>query len=132
MRVNEGLRGMAIVVAMLAAVPAMARPLDIYNGMRDLPITHFKKVDIDLMTKTVNRTMDSGEDGVTVKWESPGTPNSGSVTPLKDPQGRAGCRLARIENSHGSLQNTATYILCRNQDKSTAKATPWKVVGLAN
>jgi surface antigen len=123
---------MAIALAMLAAVPAMARPLDIYNGMRDLPISHFKQADIDLMTQTVNRTMDSGADGVTVKWESPGTTNSGSVTPAKDPQGRAGCRLARIENSHGSLQNTATYLLCRNQDKRTAKATPWKVVGLAN
>jgi surface antigen len=132
MRVGEGMRGIAITVAMLVAVPAMARPLDIYNGMRDLPITHFKKADIDLMTQTVNRAMDSGEDGVTVKWESPGTPNGGSVTPEKDPQGRKGCRLARIENHHGSLQNTATYVLCRNQDKSTAKATPWKVVGLSN
>lgn len=132
MRVSEGTRGMAIVVAMFAAVPAMARPLDLYNGMRDLPITHFKKADIDLMTQTVNRTMDSGQDGVTVTWESAGTPNSGSVTPLKDPKGRQGCRLARIENAHASLKNTATYILCKNQDKSTAKATPWKVVGLSD
>ena len=132
MRVSEGMRGMAIAVAMLAVVPAMARPLDIYNGMRDLPITHFKQADIDRMTQTVNRTMESGADGVTVKWESPGTSNSGSVTPAKDPQGRPGCRMARIENTSGSLQNTANYILCRNQDKRTAKATPWKVLGLAN
>ncbi|MDM0075941.1 hypothetical protein QTH90_16170 [Variovorax sp. J2P1-59] len=129
MRVSEGIKWVAITVAMGAALPAAARPLDIYNSMRDTPITRFQKADVDLMKRTVFRALDSGEDGVTVKWENPGTPNSGSVTPAKDPQGRADCKLARVENRHGSLQNTGSFIFCRNKDPNTVKATPWKVVG---
>ncbi|MDM0000935.1 hypothetical protein QTI24_20155 [Variovorax sp. J22P240] len=133
MRVSEGMKWVTITAAAAAALgaplPAAARPWTIYNSLRDTPIVQFKQADIDLMTKTINRALESGEDGVTVKWENPGTPNSGSVTPEKDPKGRAGCRLARIENRHGSMHNAGGYIFCRNPDKSTAKATPWKVVG---
>jgi surface antigen len=121
------MRVLAVAAAMLATTVAGARPLDIYNSMRDTPITRFKQADIDLMTKTVNRALESGEDGVTVTWASPGTPNSGSVTPEKDPKGRPGCRMARVENKAGSLQNAGDYIFCRNKNKND-KAVPWQLV----
>jgi hypothetical protein len=120
-------RLLAIAAAMLATGVAGARPLDIYNSLRDTPITRFQKADIDLMTKTVNRALSSGEDGVTTTWENPGTPNSGSVTPAKDPKGRPGCKMARIENRHGSLRNAGDYIFCRNKNKNDT-AMPWQLV----
>src|SRR6478735_9521310 len=93
MRVSEGMKWVAITVATAAAIaaplPSAARPWSIYNSLRDTPIVQFKQADIDLMTKTINRTLETGADGITVTWENPGTPNSGSVTPEKDPQARA-------------------------------------------
>ncbi|SEA95577.1 hypothetical protein SAMN05444680_104552 [Variovorax sp. YR216] len=123
---SEGIRWLVAAAAALVTMSADARPMDFYNGIRDQPITRFSKADVDVMTKTINKALD-GEDGVTTKWES-GSNASGSVTPSKDPKGRPGCKLARVENRHGSLQNAGDYIFCRN--KSTAKgAPPWQVVG---
>ena len=123
---SEGIRWLVAAAAALVTMAADARPLDFYNGMRDQPITRFSKADVAVMTKTINKALD-GEDGVTTKWES-GASASGSVTPSKDPKGRPDCKLARVENRHGSLQNAGDYIFCRN--KSTAKgASPWQVVG---
>jgi surface antigen len=128
MRAGETLRRLAIAAAMLAAALAGAQPRTIFNTMRDTPISKFGKSDVDLMQKTINRALDSGEDGATVTWENPGTPNSGSVTPAKDPQGRAGCRMARVENRHASLSNSGDYIFCKN--KGGAKGASWQLVGV--
>jgi hypothetical protein len=127
MQRSEGIRWLVAAAAVLAAASAGAqRPLSNYNSMRDTPITRFSKADVDVMTKTINKALD-GEDGVTTKWES-GASASGSVTPSKDPKGRPDCKLARVENRYGSLQNAGDYIFCR--DKSSAKgAKAWKVVG---
>ncbi|WP_431275309.1 hypothetical protein ACQ858_02715 [Variovorax ureilyticus] len=126
MQRREGIKWLVAAAAVLAAASAGARPLSNYNAMRDTPITRFSKADVEVMTKTINKALD-GEDGVTTKWEN-GASASGSVTPSKDPKGRPGCKLARVENRHGSLQNAGDYIFCRN--KSSAKgAQPWQVVG---
>jgi hypothetical protein len=109
---------------MLAAASAGARPLDIYNSMRDTPITRFEKSDIDLMKKTLSRALESGEDGVAVSWQNPATPASGTVTPAKDPQGRPGCRMAHVENRHRSLRNAGDFIFCKNKGE-------WRLVGPA-
>jgi hypothetical protein len=114
-----------LAVGLGASGAATAAPLDIYNSMRETPITKYEKADVDLMTKTIYRTLDSGEDGVTVKWENPGTPNSGTVTPAKDPQGRPGCRLAQIENHHKAMHASGGYIFC----KSKTKGKSWDLVG---
>jgi hypothetical protein len=126
MQSSEGIRWLVAAAAVLAVAAAGARPLSNYNSMRDTPITRFSKADVDVMTKTINKALD-GEDGVTTKWES-GASASGSVTPSKDPKGRPDCKLARVENHYGSLQNAGDYIFCRN--KGGAKgAQAWKVVG---
>src|ERR1700745_4207325 len=110
------LRLLAVAAAMRAPAVAGAQPFQRYNAMRDTPITRFKQADIDLMTKTVDSALESGQDGGAVTLASPGTPNSGRVTPEKDPKGRPGCRMARIENKAGSLQNAGDYIFCRNKN----------------
>lgn len=121
------LRLLAIAAVLLATTVAGAQPLQRYNAIRDTPITRFKQADIDLMTKTIDGALESGKDGATVTWASPGTQNSGSVTPAEDPKGRPGCRMARIENKAGSLQNAGDYIFCRNKNKGD-KAVPWQLV----
>lgn len=121
------MRLLAVAAAMLATAVAGAQPMQRFNAMRDTPITKFKQADIDLMTNAVNRALESGEDGVTVTWEHAGTSNSGSVTPAKDPKGRPDCRMARIDNKAGSLQNAGDYIFCRNKNKND-KAVPWQLV----
>jgi len=124
MRRSQALGRVAVSVAMLAAASAGARPLDIYNSMRDTPITRFGKSDVDIMKKTLNRALESGEDGVAVSWQNPASPASGTVTPGKDPQGRNGCRMARVENRHGSLRNAGDFIFCKNKGE-------WRLVGPA-
>lgn len=127
MQRSEGIQLLMAAAVALASVSAAGRPLDFYNGMRDTPITRFSKADVDIMTKTINKALDSGEDGVTTRWENPGSRASGSVTPSKDPKGRPDCKLARVENRHGTLQNSGDYIFCRN--KNNAKGPSWQVVG---
>lgn len=85
--------------------------------LRDTPISKFKKVDTDLMFKTLNQTLDNGADGVTAKWENPGTPNSGAITPSKDPKGRADCRAAVVENQHQTLHSKNEAIFCKKDGK---------------
>lgn len=128
MRAFRRARLLALAIAMLATVSAGARPLSLFNAMRDTPITRFNDADVDLMTKTVHRALDTGADGVVVTWENPRTSSSGNVTPAKDPEGRKSCRLARIENRHRALQNSGSYVFCRSKGQPDGA---WQVTGLA-
>jgi surface antigen len=125
MRASDTLKGLAIGLAMTAAATAPAAPLGFYNGMRDTPITKFDKADMALMNKAVYGALDTGADGVKVSWENPDTDSSGSVTPAKDPKGRASCRLAQIENRHKTLVGSGSYIFCKN---TKSKTPPWELV----
>ena len=119
---------LAVAAAALAVASAGARPLNLFNAMRDTPITRFNNADVDLMTKTVHGALDTGADGVTVTWENPRTSSSGSVTPAKDPEGRKSCRLARIENRHRALQNSGSYLFCRSKGQPNGA---WQVIELS-
>lgn len=85
--------------------------------LRDTPISKFKKADTDLMFKTLNQALDSGADGVAVKWENPGTPNSGTITPSKDAKGRADCRAVVVENQHQTLHSKNDAVFCKKDGK---------------
>lgn len=85
--------------------------------LRETPISKFKKADTDLMFKTLNQTLDNGADGVTTKWENPGTPNSGTITPSKDPKGRADCRAVIVENQHKTLHSKNDAVFCKKDGK---------------
>ena len=115
----------ALMALAMAAGPAAATPLSIYNGLRETPTTKFGKADMDMMTQTVYRTLSTGEDGVKVSWENPATSAGGSVTPAKDPKNRPGCRLAQIENHFQAMRHEGGYILCKNKSKAPP---PWQLV----
>ena len=125
MRANDRLKELAIAAAMAAAATASATPLSYYNGMRETPITKFSKADMDLMSKTVYGALDSGADGVKVSWANAAGSSSGSITPAKDPKGRASCRLAEIENRYKTLLGAGSYIFCKN---TKSKTPPWVLV----
>lgn len=127
MTVRQGGRLLAVAVAVLAAASAQARPLNLFNAMRDTPITRFSSADVDLMTRTVQQALDSGADGVAVTWDNPRGTSGGSVTPGKDPQDRENCRTARIENRHRSLQNAGSYLFCRSKGQPKGS---WQVIEL--
>ena len=129
MRACHGIRLLALAVAMLATVSAGARPLSLFNAMRDTPITRFNDADVDLMTKAVYGALDTGADGVVVTWENPRTSSSGSVTPARDPKDRKSCRLARIENRHRTLQNSGSYLFCRSKGQPNGT---WQLIELSS
>ncbi len=85
--------------------------------LRDTPISKFKKADTDLMFKTLKQTLDSGADGTPVTWERSGTSNSGTITPAKDPAGRADCRAATVENRHETLYSKHDVVFCKKDGK---------------
>jgi hypothetical protein len=100
---------MAIMVLLgSAAAPAQAQ--SDFRFLGDTPITKFKQVDIDLLAKALNQALDNGTDGTLVIWASPNADNSGSITPSRGPQGRTGCRKARVENRHQMLYNTTEAV----------------------
>jgi len=128
MRVSQRLRRGALVGLMgAAALPVFALPWTNFAPMRDTPITRFSPADTKLMTETVYRTLSSGEDGVAASWSNPATSSGGTVTPAKDPKGRAGCRLAQVENHFRSMRGEGAYIFCKSDGK-TKGAPPWKLV----
>ncbi len=88
--------------------------------LRDTPITKFKEVDKELLTKALNEALDNGADGVPVTWENSSAGNSGRITPSKDPQGRSDCRKALVENRHQTMYNATEAVFCKVDGK-------WKV-----
>lgn len=105
---------------LVAATASTAFAQSNLGFLRDTPASKFKKADTDLMFKTLNQTLESGADDVPVKWENPGTPNSGSITPSKDTQGRANCRAVVVENQHLTLQSKNGAVFCKQDGK-------WKI-----
>ena len=109
---------------MIVSLAGASSPACGQAGLRfleDLPITHFKQADIDLLSRALNQALDSGIDGVPVTWENPSAGNSGSITPTKDPQVRSGCRKARVESRHQKSFNTTEAVFRRIDGK-------WKVL----
>lgn len=107
-------------LAMTVFLVGAAAPVYAQSDLRFLqatPITEFKKIDIDLLIKALNQALDNGVDGVPVTWENPSAGNSGSITPAKDPQGRHGCRKARVENRHQTLHNATDAVFCKVDGK---------------
>jgi surface antigen len=128
MHASQRLRICAMAALMAAAaVPAFALPWTNFNGVRDAPMTKFNAADTKLMTQTLYRTLSSGEDGVTVSWSNPATTSGGSITPAKDPKGRAHCRLAQVENHFRDMRGDHAYIFCKSDGK-TKGAPPWQLV----
>lgn len=127
MTVWQESRLLVATILVLAAASAEARPLNLLNSMRDTPITRFSSADVDLMTRTVHQALDNGADGAVVTWENARGTSGGSVTPGKDPQGRATCRVARIENRHRSLENAGSYLFCRSKGQPQGN---WQAIEL--
>ncbi|RTZ48013.1 hypothetical protein EKL30_03290 [Candidimonas sp. SYP-B2681] len=115
------MKWLPMMIVSLAAASSPAYGQADLRFLEDLPISHFKQADMDLLTKALNQALDNGIDGVPVTWENPSAGNSGSITPTKDPQVRSGCRKARVESRHQKSFNTTEGIFCKSDGK-------WKVL----
>ncbi len=102
---------------LLAVTTASAFAQSNLGFLRDTPLSKFKKVDTDLMLKTLNTALDSGADGVPVTWENPAASNSGTITPSKDPDGRTNCRSASVESRHLTLYTKHDLVFCKKDGK---------------
>lgn len=100
-------------LALLGGVMAPAQAQSNLAWLRDAPAASFSKADIKLMLDALHKALDSPDDGTAVSWENPGAVNGGSITPGKDPKGRAGCRLAHIQNRHMATQLTTDIVFCK-------------------
>lgn len=101
----------------LAATVSTVHAQSNLRFLQDTPISKFKKADTDLMFKTLYQALDTAEDGKPVTWENPKASNSGTITTAKDPQGRADCRLAKVENRHLTLHSTHDVVFCKVDGK---------------
>ena len=96
-----------LAVTMAALLPGLAfQPeANAFNTqfLDDAPIARFNKKDIEIWLDTLTKTLDSGEDGVEVKWENPKTGHKGTITPMnrKTHEGMD-CRDVDIRNVAGS------------------------------
>jgi hypothetical protein len=117
---------LSIAIASLSGQAGAITSLNNFNAIRETPISRFSQSDLDLMTKTIFRTLDSGADGVTASWNNPATSSGGTITPDKDPQGRKGCRLAQIDNHYKSMTGSGGYIFCKSNSKGNGP--PWKLL----
>lgn len=93
-----------------------------YRDLRTAPIAWFNDKDIEMMTETFNKAMESNADGQSSEWRNDQTGHHGSITPLstsrKDP---VTCRRVRIENHAGSNNAVTRLNFCRKG------AEPWQV-----
>lgn len=83
----------------------------------DAPIRYFSEKDSELMKSSVQKALNSNDDGVKLEWENPETGHKGSVTPLdrKKIQGLI-CRDAQIFNSAGGRTANSRFTLCQHED----------------
>jgi len=101
---------------MAAALGSLAGPAWAQSNLgwlHDAPAASFSKADIKLLVDALHKALDSPTDGTAVTWENPAAGNGGSITPGKDPKGRAGCRLAHIQNRHVATQLTTDIVFCK-------------------
>ncbi len=115
------MKWLLLMTAILAGAFAPVYGQSDLRFLRDTPITKFKQADMDLLSKALSQALDNGMDGVPVTWENPSAGNGGSITPMKDPQVRSGCRKARVESRHQKTYNATEAVFCKSNGK-------WKVL----
>ena len=80
----------------------------------DAPIARFNKEDIEIWLRTLTDALESGEDGVEVKWENPKTGHGGTVTPLnRKTHDGMDCRDVDVSNVAGTFTGRAVHMMCK-------------------
>jgi hypothetical protein len=125
MRVSAGIPLSFAGLLLAAFTGAASAQVGVFSVMRDAPVTHFSKADMNTMTATVYKTLDSGTDGVAATWDNPATRSGGSATPVADPTARKGCRVLQVENRWRTTSGKGDYLFCRN---TAGKSPPWQLV----
>jgi surface antigen len=112
------LRYIPIVIAVLAA-PAFAMNMSVF---KDAPVTRLSAEELKTFSSTIQKTLETGADGVTVEWKAPKTPFTSKITPVSTvTEGKRKCRDATIESEAKDRFQRGTYSFCK------ADTGPWQL-----
>ncbi len=111
-------RYLLIVLATLAA-PAFAMNMNVF---KDAPMTRLTSEELKTFAKTIQNTLETGADGVTVEWKAPKTPFTSKITPVSTvTEGKRKCRDTTIESEAKDRFQRGTYSFCK------AEAGQWQL-----
>ncbi len=110
--------------ALFASFLAGANPAQAISTsfLKDAPVAHFNREDIDMFTKAAKRALNEAADGELREWANPKTGSAGTIQPLETTQGADGkCRTVQFTSSYKTLSASSQTNLCQQPDGN------WKV-----
>lgn len=101
------------------ATPAFALNMSVF---KDAPVTRLTAEELKTFSATIQNTLETGADGVTVEWKAPKTPFTSKITPLSTvTEGKSKCRDTTIESDAKDRFQRGTYSFCK------ADSGPWQL-----
>lgn len=112
------LRYILIVLAAMST-PAYAMNMNVF---KDAPMTRLSSEELKTFASTIQNTLETGADGVTVEWKAPKTPFTSKITPVSTvTEGKRKCRDTTIESEAKDRFQRGTYSFCK------AGSGPWQL-----
>ena len=103
-------RYLLIVLAAMAA-PAFSMNMSVF---KDAPVTRLSAEELKTFSSTIQKTLETGADGVTVEWKAPKTPFTSKITPVSTvTEGKRKCRDATIESEAKDRFQRGTDSFCK-------------------
>ena len=103
-------------VVLLLAAPCLAMAVGL-GFLRNAPVRHFDREDMNLMMKNAGEVLDSTVPNASRDWSNPRTGNSGQAEVRDQFIGTDGapCKRLRISNKvkRGNVRSDATYTVCK-------------------
>jgi hypothetical protein len=87
--------------------------------LKNSPVSYFKKQDMDMLTRTAEKVLDSQEPNASGSWSNPKTGNSGEITlagQFTSTEGLA-CKRLRVLNRAKVVEGTALHTVCKTLDR---------------
>ena len=101
---------------LLIGLAAMAAPAFSMNMsvFKDAPVTRLSTEELKTFVSTIQKTLETGADGVTVEWKAPKTPFTSKITPVStEIEGKRKCRDTTIESEAKDRFQRGTYSFCK-------------------
>jgi 17 kDa common-antigen outer membrane protein len=105
------------------AIFATCAPALTFGGnlsfLKNSPVTYFKKQDMDMLTRTAEKVLESQEANASGSWSNPKTGNSGEITLAGQFTSTEGltCKRLRVLNRAKVVEGTALHTVCKTPDR---------------
>jgi hypothetical protein len=116
MRANRS--GLLTLALVATCTPALTLAANL-SFLKNSPVSYFKKQDMDMLTKTAEKVLDSLEPNASGSWSNPKTGNSGEITlagQFTSTEGLA-CKRLRVLNRAKVVEATALHTVCKMPDR---------------